>query len=86
MQTAASQSFTEGGWTAPTISTQACSGVSAPSSGFSLGLNNGPCLLGANDPNNGSKTYVEVVVATSVPTFWATMMNQHTAAGSLCQG
>lgn len=60
MQTAAAQAVEENGFSGPTVLTNCAS-----SSGTDLALtvNNGPCALGASDPNSGDTSYVEAVVS-----------------------
>jgi hypothetical protein len=70
MQTAAQQSVTENGVTPATFLTQ-CSGSV---SGVTLELNNGPCALGASDPNNADASYVEAVITQSEPMYFARIL------------
>ena len=68
MQTAAKTAFTEGGSPAPTLFL-GC--ATASGTGLLLTINNGPCALGASDPNNGNTNYVEAVVTENKPTYFA---------------
>jgi Flp pilus assembly protein TadG len=62
MQTAAKSAMVENGLTPDNVVTN-CG--TAPSTGLTLMVNNGPCAQGANDPHNGSLTSVEVVLQQS---------------------
>jgi Flp pilus assembly protein TadG len=66
MQTAAQSAVTENGLSTPTVVTQC--GTST-GTGVILQVNNGPCALGTNDPNNGNAQYVEAVVIEKQNTF-----------------
>jgi hypothetical protein len=68
IQTAATTALTEGGSPAPTLFLQC---AAASGTGLLLTINNGPCALGASDPNNLNKNYVEAVVTEQEPTFFA---------------
>jgi Flp pilus assembly protein TadG len=68
MQTAATTALTEGGTAAPAIFLQC---AAASGTGLLLTINNGPCSLGATDPNNGNTNYVEAVVTENKPTYFA---------------
>jgi len=46
--------------------------------GVTLTINNGPSALGAADPNNGDKHYVEAVVSENVPTYFARIFGNTT--------
>lgn len=70
MQTAAQQAVTENGVTVGAFLTQ-CSGSV---SGLTLEVNNGPCALGASDPNNGDSSYVEAVVTQAQPMYFARIL------------
>ena len=75
VQTAATTALTEGGSTAPTLFTQC---ATASGTGLLLTVNNGPCALGASDPNNGNASYVEAVVTKQTPTFFARIFGVNT--------
>ncbi len=68
IQTAATTALTEGGSPAPTLFLQC---AAASGTGLLLTINNGPCALGASDPNNLNKNYVEALVTEQKPTFFA---------------
>jgi hypothetical protein len=68
MQTAATTAFTEGGSPAPALFL-GC--ATASGTGLLLTVNNGPCALGASDPNNGNPNYVEAIVTENKPTYFA---------------
>jgi hypothetical protein len=67
MQKAATTALTEGGSATPTLFVQC---ATASGTGLLLTINNGPCALGTNDPNNGLKNYVETVVSLDVPSYF----------------
>ena len=75
MQTAAAKSMEENGLANPTVLTSCAS-----SAGTSLALtvNNGPCALGASDPNFGNTSYVEAVVTKQQPLIFARIMGVKT--------
>lgn len=73
MQTAAKSALTENGVNAMTLVTQ-CG--SSSNGGMILILNNGPCYMGAKDPNQNSTSYVEAVVKMPVTTFFATVLGK----------
>jgi Flp pilus assembly protein TadG len=68
VQTAATSALTEGGSSSPTLFLQC---ATASGTGILLTINNGPCALGASDPNNLNANYVEAVVTQQVPTLYA---------------
>ena len=68
MTTDATKAVLENGLSTPTMSSNTCSGNGT---GLSLYVNWGPCLLGTNDPNNGSKSYVEALVSQNVDMYFA---------------
>ena len=68
VQTAATSALTEGGNSAPTLFLQC---AAASGTGILLTVNNGPCALGASDPNNLNANYVEAVVTEQEPTLYA---------------
>ncbi|HWA96397.1 MAG TPA: pilus assembly protein TadG-related protein [Terracidiphilus sp.] len=68
MQDAATSAITENGLSTPTLVTQ-CG--STTSTGLTLTLNNGPCILGTSDPNNGNTKVVEAMVSATQPTLLA---------------
>ncbi len=67
MQTAVASAMAENGLSGYTARSQ-CSG--AAGNGFTVEINNGPCFLGASDPNNGNVNYVEAVVVMPKHTFF----------------
>lgn len=71
MQDAAISALGENGLPNPTLETQ-CAGNSKK--GLTLTLNNGPCLLGYNDPNFANSSYVEAVVTEQQPMFFASVL------------
>jgi Flp pilus assembly protein TadG len=71
MQGAAKSAVTENGFSTPTVVTQ-CGTSSA--SGVILTVNNGPCALGASDPNNANTAYVEVELTNKQPTFFGILL------------
>jgi Flp pilus assembly protein TadG len=82
VQSAASTALTaDSGVTVPAgnIFTQC---ATASGSGVLLTINNGPCALGATDPNNGDASYVEAVVAQQTPTFFARIFGVNTVTVS----
>lgn len=68
IQTAATTALTESGAPSPTLFTQC---ATASGTGLLLTINNGPCALGASDPNNLDANYVEAVITEKTPTFFA---------------
>jgi Putative Flp pilus-assembly TadE/G-like len=68
MQTAVKQSAKENGIASPSLVLQC---ASSSSTGTTVQLNNGPCVLGASDPNAGNANYVETVISKAQPTFFA---------------
>ena len=75
IQTAATSAFTEDGRPAPTVFLQC---ATASGTGVLLTINNGPCALGASDPNHLDANYVEAVVTEQVPTYFAGFRGFHT--------
>jgi len=75
IQTAATTAVTEGGNPAPTVFLQC---ATASGTGLLLTINNGPCALGASDPNNLNVNYVEVVATRQQPTFFARLLGYST--------
>jgi Flp pilus assembly protein TadG len=71
MQTAAQSALAENGFSGSTVMTD-CSGT--PGSALTVMVNNPPCIQGANDPNSGNASYVEVYASESVPTYFASMI------------
>jgi Flp pilus assembly protein TadG len=67
MQAATSAAATEDGYSSYTSSPN-CGAVAA--TGLTISVNNPPCAI-ASDPNNGSKSYVEVVVTMQQNAFFA---------------
>ena len=76
LQKAATSALTEG---TPSV-TPSLFLQCAPASGAGilLTVNNGPCALGASDPNNGKANYVEVVVSKKTPTWFAGIFGHST--------
>ena len=72
--TAATTALTEGGNPTPTLYTQ-CGATSG--TGLLLTVNNPPCVMGANDPNNADVHYVEAVVSYTQPTMLAGIFGIH---------
>ena len=68
MQTAAQSSLNENGVTGSTIATNC---ATPTSSTLTLMVNNPPCFTGASDPNYGKTGTVEVVLSTTVQTYFA---------------
>jgi hypothetical protein len=68
MVSAVTSAASENGYTSPSIVTN-CGAAAA--SGVTVSINNGPCALGAADPNNGNKKYVEAVATVQQRTFFA---------------
>jgi hypothetical protein len=84
MQTAATSALTEGGISSSNINTikvQQCTAPATASTGLSLTLNNGPCLL-SGDPNSGLPNYVEVVVSEQIPAYFACFIGYSTFQAS----
>ena len=52
--------------------------ATASGSGLLLTVNNGPCALGTNDPNNGNASYVETVVSLQQSTYFARIFGMDT--------
>jgi Flp pilus assembly protein TadG len=71
MQTAAKSALSENGFPGSTVMT-GCSGT--PGSSLIIMVNNPPCIQGANDPNSGNTSYVEVYASESVPTYFASVL------------
>lgn len=74
MQTAASDALAEDGYANAALVTQCGTPSSA---GLVLELNNGPCALGANDPNYKNTQYVEALVILQQPPFLARLMGMN---------
>jgi Flp pilus assembly protein TadG len=68
MQDAAKSAATENGATGFTFLTQ-CAGSSGAN--LTVTLNNGPCALGASDPNHNDARFTEVVTSQQEPTLFA---------------
>jgi ferredoxin len=68
MVNAATSAVAEAGQASATI-VQQCATIST--TGVTVALNNGPCALGASDPNNGNISFVETVATMQMPTFFA---------------
>lgn len=71
MTTDATKAVMENGLSTPAMSSDTCSGTG---SGLALFVNWGPCLLGTNDPNKGSKSVVEALVAQNVDMYFARVL------------
>jgi Flp pilus assembly protein TadG len=71
MQSASQTAVTENGLGTPTVVTQCASSTAA---GVILEVNNGPCALGAGDPNEGNSQYVETVVIQKLNTFFGAVI------------
>jgi Flp pilus assembly protein TadG len=71
MQTAAKSSMAENGFSVSTVLTN-CSGTAG--SGLTITVNNPPCAQGANDPNSGKTSYVEVIASETQPTYFASLV------------
>jgi Flp pilus assembly protein TadG len=71
MQAAAKSAFTENGMSTPTLVTQCATGSG---NGLILQLNNGPCALGASDPNYQNKSVVEVSLSKKQPTMFGKLL------------
>lgn len=71
MKSAVQSAIQENGFSSSTLVTQ-CGALN--SSGLTVQLNNGPCALGASDPNQGDIDYVEVVASQRRPTFFAAIL------------
>ena len=71
MQTAVKQAARENGIAAPNLVLQCALGSST---GTTVQMNNGPCALGAADPNQGNASYVEVAISKAQPTYFAGML------------
>lgn len=68
IQEAAKSAVTENGLASLTVLTQCATGSGT---GSTLTVNNGPCALGASDPNYNNSKYVETVITRQQPTFFA---------------
>jgi hypothetical protein len=79
MKTAATTALTEGGGPAPTLFLQC---APASGTGLLLTINNGPCALGANDPNHTNTNYVEAVVTEQIPAYFARFIGLKTLQAS----
>jgi Flp pilus assembly protein TadG len=71
MQNAAKAAVTENGLDSPTILAQCAAGSGT---GLTLTINNGPCALGANDPNYNNTKFAEAVVAQQQPMYFARIL------------
>jgi hypothetical protein len=69
MKTAAAQALIEDGATAATITPTTGCTISS-STGLAMIINDGPCVLGTGDPNNGNNNIAEVVLTEPVSTFF----------------
>jgi Flp pilus assembly protein TadG len=78
MQKAAQQAATENGYTVPTSSIGTQCPTTLPTGAVVMIVNNGPCSLGASDPNNGKSNYVEVVLTEKQSTFLAAVLGPKT--------
>jgi len=68
MQDAAASAVAENGTTGATFLTQCAGGTGG---NLTVTLNNGPCALGASDPNYNDAKFTEVVVSQQEPTLFA---------------
>ena len=71
---AAQDALTENGFTASTLQT----GCVPSGTGLAISVNNGPCALGTQDPNNGKTNFVEVLISQNQPTYFAGIIGIHT--------
>ncbi len=71
MQTAAQQALVENRLTGSALLTQC---ASKGGSNLTLTVNNGPCVMGAADPNYGNTNYVEAVITEAQPTYFARVL------------
>lgn len=74
MQTATQNAAAENAFSTTTVSfeTSQCT-IPAGGSGNLLILNNGPCVVGSADPNNGNTNVVETVAQMDVPVYFASI-------------
>ena len=80
LTTASQEAMNENGVTSYTVSSSC---TPAPALGaIDITIMNGPSCIGANDPNNGNKNYVEVIVAKTVPTAFAQILGISSAVVS----
>ncbi|MFP5204613.1 MAG: pilus assembly protein TadG-related protein [Acidobacteriota bacterium] len=68
MKNAVQAAVQENGWTGFSLVTQ-CGSLG--SSGLTVQMNNGPCALGAGDPNQGNANFVEVVASEPRASYFA---------------
>jgi Flp pilus assembly protein TadG len=73
MKTAATQALIEDGITSTTITPTSSCTVSN-STGLAMIVNDAPCVLGANDPNNGNAHMAEVVLTEPQNLFFGTLV------------
>ncbi len=71
MTAAARQAGIENGITVPSADVVTQCPASPPSANLVMTVNNGPCALGATDPNHGNANFVEVVMTEKANTFFA---------------
>jgi Flp pilus assembly protein TadG len=71
MQNAAKSAVTENGLSSPTILAQCAAGGGT---GLALTINNGPCALGAKDPNYNNTKFTEAVLSQQQPMFFARVL------------
>jgi Flp pilus assembly protein TadG len=70
MRQAATQSLVENGYSNVSLAVNQCSSSSTTSStGITVTLNNGPCILGSSDPNYGNLNTVEILVTKQEPSY-----------------
>lgn len=75
MQTATQNAGTENGFSTTTVTfeTSQCT-IPTGGSGNLLILNNGPCLVGSADPNDGNTNVVETLAQMDVPVYFASIV------------
>src|SRR5579872_1984941 len=76
MLTAAQNAGTENGFSTPAanVLTAECAIPASTFSGNVLVINNGPCLAGSADPNNGNTDTVEILAQEDVPVYFASLV------------
>lgn len=88
MEQAAKQSMAENGYNNVTLVTDQCSGTQGVSStGITLALNNPPCALGSNDPNDGNPDSVETIASKQEPTYFGRLFGfDHVTVSARAEG
>lgn len=71
MQIAAAKALEENGFASPAVLVDC---ASSSGKDLTLTVNNGPCALGASDPNFGDASYVEAVVSKQQPLIFAAFL------------